>query len=296
MAAEAVATRRRFTRAEYYQVAEVGILGEHDRVELIDGEIVEMSPTGRRHGAFVDNLTELLIVPWPVARLCVSSSVALSDDPDPQPGLTVLRRAGVSYKERDASAGDAVLVIEVADSSLAYDRSTKMRLYAEDGIPEYWEVNCAAETVEVHRQPGPDGYRDVRLVAGVATVALQAFPDVRSARRPSSPDRVRSPAAPSASRPGIARPVVTAGVSSWISSTNRPQAPARLPGRLECYPSKRSSSTRSFDFHWVSWKGPVPIALNAGPCMAVVSLLNHRPATSGREVPGHHLRSIARLT
>jgi hypothetical protein len=179
MAVEAVATRRRFTRAEYYRMAEVGILRKHDRVELIDGEIVEMSPTGRRHGAFVDNLTELLIVSL-VGRAIVrvQGSVALSDDTEPQPDLTVLRRGAVAYKERDASARDAVLVIEVADSSLAYDRSTKMRLYAEAGIPEYWVVDCAAETVEVHREPGPDGYRDVRLVAGVATVALQAFPDV----------------------------------------------------------------------------------------------------------------------
>jgi Uma2 family endonuclease len=66
----------------------------------------------------------------------------------------------------------------VAESSLAYDRSTKLRLYAEASIPEYWVVDCAAETVEVHRGPGPQGYRDVNLVGGVATLRLQAFPDV----------------------------------------------------------------------------------------------------------------------
>jgi Uma2 family endonuclease len=76
------------------------------------------------------------------------------------------------------SAEDALLVIEVADTSLAYDRSTKRRLYAEAGIPEYWVVDCAAETVEVHRGPGPDGYRDVRLVSGAVTLALEAFPGV----------------------------------------------------------------------------------------------------------------------
>jgi Uma2 family endonuclease len=71
-----------------------------------------------------------------------------------------------------------VLVIEVAETSLAYDRSTKRRIYAEAGIPEYWVVDCAAETVEMHRGPGPDGYRDVRVVAGAGTLTLQAFPDV----------------------------------------------------------------------------------------------------------------------
>ena len=69
-------------------------------------------------------------------------------------------------------------MIEVAETSLTYDRSTKLRLYAEARIAEYWVVDCVAETIEVHRDPGPDGYRDVRLVTGVATLRPQAFPDV----------------------------------------------------------------------------------------------------------------------
>ncbi len=90
----------------------------------------------------------------------------------------MLRRGAVPYKERDAWAEDVLMLIEVADSSLAYDRSTKRRLYAEAGIPEYWVVDCAAETVEVCRTPGPEGYRDVTRVAGTATLTPQAFPDV----------------------------------------------------------------------------------------------------------------------
>jgi Uma2 family endonuclease len=179
MAVEVAATRRRFTRAEYYRMAEVGILGRRDRVELIRGEIIEMSPIGRRHGAFVDNLNRLLVLRLPdhvIVR--VQGPVALADDTEPEPDLTVLRRRDVPYKEREAWAEDALLVIEVADSSLAYDRSTKRRLYAEAGIPEYWVVDCTAETVEVHRGPGPDGYRDVSRVAGAATLTLQAFLDV----------------------------------------------------------------------------------------------------------------------
>jgi Uma2 family endonuclease len=101
-----------------------------------------------------------------------------ADDTEPQPDLALLRRGAVPYRDRDAWAEDALLVIEVAESSLAYDRSTKMRLYAEAGIPEYWVVDCTAETVEVHRGPGPEGYRGVSLVAGVATLRPQAFPDV----------------------------------------------------------------------------------------------------------------------
>jgi Uma2 family endonuclease len=84
----------------------------------------------------------------------------------------------VPYKEREAYAEDVFRVIEVAESSLAYDRSTKLRLYAEAGVLEYWVVDRAAESVEIYRTPGADGYRDVRRVSGAGTVALQAFPDV----------------------------------------------------------------------------------------------------------------------
>jgi Uma2 family endonuclease len=178
MAVEVAAPRRRFTRKEYYRMAEVGILGPRDRVELIRGEIVEMSPIGPRHSAFVDNLTRLLVRRLPddvIVR--VQGPVALADDTEPQPDLTVLRRRAEPYKEREAWADDAVLVVEVSESSLAWDRTTKMRLYAGAGIPEYWVVDCAAETVEVHRGSGPEGYRDVHLVAGASTLSLQAFPD-----------------------------------------------------------------------------------------------------------------------
>jgi Uma2 family endonuclease len=179
MAVEVAAARRRFTRKDYYRMAEVGILGARERVELIEGEIVEMSPIGPRHSAFVDNLTRLLARRLPdEAIVRVQGPVALADDTEPQPDLTVLRRRAVPYKEREAWAEDAVLVIEVAESSLAYDRSTKRRLYVQAGIPEYWVMDCAAESIEVHREPGPDGYRDIRLVTSAATLSPQAFPDV----------------------------------------------------------------------------------------------------------------------
>jgi Uma2 family endonuclease len=180
MAVEMVATRRRFTRAEYYRMSEVGILGRHDRVELIKGEIVEMSPIGRRHKAFVTNLAQVLTLRLTSrALVSVQSGVVLAEDTEPEPDVTVLRRRPVPYKEREAHAEDVLLLIEVADSSLAYDRSTKLRLYAGAGIPEYWVVDCAGEAVEVHRGPGPDGYRDTSQVTGSETLTLLAFPDVQ---------------------------------------------------------------------------------------------------------------------
>jgi Uma2 family endonuclease len=180
MAVEVGGARRRFTRTEYYRMAEVGILRPHDRVELIKGEIVEMSPIGRRHKAFVANLGELLILRLASRALVhVQSGVVLADDTEPEPDVAVLRRRAVPYKEREAHAEDVLLLIEVAESSLAYDRSTKQRLYAEARIPEYWVVDCAAEAVEVHRDPGPEGYGEVRRLTGAATLALLAFPDVQ---------------------------------------------------------------------------------------------------------------------
>lgn len=173
--------RRLFTRAEYYRMAEVGILRRNERIELIEGEIVEMSPIGPRHRAFVGNLTELLITRLAGQALVhVQMGVALGERSDPEPDLAILqRRRAIPYKEREAHAEDVLLLIEVADSSLTYDRTTKLRLYAAARIREYWIVDCTTETVEIYRDPGLEGYRDVTRATGATTITLQVFPDVR---------------------------------------------------------------------------------------------------------------------
>ena len=180
MAVEVATARRRFTREEYHRMGEVGILKPTDRVELIRGEIVEMSPIGKRHAAFVDNLAQLLFARIASrAIVSVQNPVVVADDSEPRPDLKILRRRPVPYKEREALAEDVLLLIEVAETSLAYDRSTKLRLYAEAGIPEYWVVDCVAESVEIHRTPHAGGYRDVsRVAGGGATVSPGAFPDI----------------------------------------------------------------------------------------------------------------------
>ena len=179
MAVEVAATRRRFTRREYHRMAEVSILGKHDRVELIKGEIVEMSPTGCRDKAFVANLAQLLIMRLSGRVIVwVQTGIVLADDTEPEPDISILRQRAVPYKDREADAEDVFVLIEMADSSLAYDRSTKMRLYAEASIPEYWIVDCDAETVEIYRDPRPQGYRDVNRIAGSTTLTLDVFPDV----------------------------------------------------------------------------------------------------------------------
>jgi hypothetical protein len=130
------AARRLFTREEYHRMGEVGILTRSDRVELIRGEIITMSPQGRRHRAFIDNLTHLLDTGLAGrAIVSVQMPIVLADDTEPEPDVQILRRRAIPYKDREAHADDALLLVEVAENSLAYDRSTKLRLYAEAGIP-----------------------------------------------------------------------------------------------------------------------------------------------------------------
>ena len=173
-------TRRRFTRAEYHRMAEVGILHHDERLELICGDIVKKLTQGRRHRAFVDNLNQIFVMRLRgQAIVSVQMPIVLSDDTEPEPDVQLLRRRAMPYKEREADASDVLLLVEVAESSLAYYRSTKLKLYAAAGIPEYWVVDCIAESIEVHRSPTLDGYRDVVRIAGVnAAVEPQAFPGV----------------------------------------------------------------------------------------------------------------------
>jgi Uma2 family endonuclease len=171
--------RRPFTREQYHRMVEAGILEPTERLELIRGEIVEMSPIGRRHVAFVNNLTQLLVMRLAGrAIVSVQNPMVLAEDTEPRPDLALFRRRSVSYKDADATVEDVFLLIEVAEGSLPYDRSTRLQLYAEVGMPEYWLVDVAAEGVEVYRVPQGGVYRDVARVDGTGTVNPAAFPDV----------------------------------------------------------------------------------------------------------------------
>ncbi len=179
MPAKVECARRLFTRKDYHRMGEAGILKPTERVELIRGEIIEMSPIGPRHIAFVNNLTQLLVTRLRGrAIVSVQNPVALEEDTEPAPDLTVLRRRRPPYKEAEPATPDVLLLIEVGDTSLTYDRGTKLRLYAEAGIPEYWVVDASAEAVEIHRRPGAGGYAEARRLTGRAAVSPQAFPDI----------------------------------------------------------------------------------------------------------------------
>lgn len=170
---------RRFTVDDYYRMAEAGILRPEDRVELIEGEIVEMTPIGRGHAARVDRLNNLYCVKLAGRAIVrVQNPVRLNRNTEPQPDIAVLRSKPDYYASGHPGPEDVLLVIEVADSSLDYDRDVKIPEYARSGIREVWLVNLAGGTVEVYRNPGPSGFVDIRTCGRGMTVAAEAFPDV----------------------------------------------------------------------------------------------------------------------
>ena len=168
--------RRRFTIEEYERMVETGILTTDDHVELIEGEIVEMSPIGTPHAAFVANLNHLLVhAVGDRALVWVQGPVRVPPWSVPQPDLALLRPR--SYVREAATIADVLLVIEVADTSLRYDRTVTLRLYARAGIPEYWIVDANAETLEIYRSPSGERYADQLRPARDDRVAPLAFPE-----------------------------------------------------------------------------------------------------------------------
>lgn len=176
---EPLVRRRRFTVDEYHRMAETGVLREDDRVELIDGEVVVMSPIGTLHAACVDRLNELLI--FALARRAtvrVQNPVRLDDHSEPQPDLVVARRAEDFYASRCPGPGDTLLTIEVGDSSARFDRNVKAPLYARSGVPEVWLVDLGAGEVQVCRRPTPAGFADVSVKRRGDTLSIEAMPEL----------------------------------------------------------------------------------------------------------------------
>lgn len=152
---------RRFTVAEYHRMGDAGILSEEDRVELIDGEIVEMTPIGSRHAACVDRLNRILSSRLSDrAQVRIQSPIFLNDISEPQPDAALLRLKAGDYADGHPGPGDVLLVVEVADTTLNYDRTVKAPRYAAAGIPELWVVDLQAACVEVYRHPRERGYRE----------------------------------------------------------------------------------------------------------------------------------------
>src|SRR3989441_1689209 len=168
-----------FTVEMYHKLGELGIFDEDDRVELLDGQIVEMSPIGAAHAACVYRLTNLL------ARrtsgdvgVSVQNPVLLDPRWEPQPDIALLRRSGGFHGEWVATARDVALVIEVADSSLERDRDVKIPHYARTGIAEAWLIDLEGDAITCYRTPGRDGYEEIVTVNRGATLRPVALPEL----------------------------------------------------------------------------------------------------------------------
>lgn len=169
--------RRPLTVGEYHRMGEVGILGEHDRVELIEGELIAMSPIGSHHSGTVNALNRTLVrVVGDNGIVAVQNPVQLDDRTEPEPDFAVLKPRADDYRQATPRADEVLLIIEVADTSLAYDRAVKRSLYARHGIPEFWIVNLAGNEVEVCRAPLGDDYTSVSRVGRGGTLELSLLP------------------------------------------------------------------------------------------------------------------------
>ena len=164
---------RLFNVDEYYAMARAGILGEDDRVELIEGEIVVMSPASSPHAGCINALTRLLVqAAGERAIVSVQQPLRLSELSEPEPDVALLRWRDDDYRARHPGPADALLVIEVARSSLRGDRQIKLPLYARHSVPEVWIVDLEANRVEVHRSPGPEGYAESSAHSGSDLLAV----------------------------------------------------------------------------------------------------------------------------
>lgn len=174
-------TRRKFTVDEYERMGQAGILGEDDRVELIEGEIVEMTPIGDRHAGTVRRLINMLSArAGGTALVDAQNPLRLGEHSEPQPDIALLAPRADFYTAHPTPA-DVLLLIEVAETSAEPDRRVKVPLYARGGVPEVWLVDLDGETVTVYRDPAPDGYRTERTVHRGETLAPAALPDLRVA-------------------------------------------------------------------------------------------------------------------
>lgn len=169
--------KRLFTVDEYHQMARAGILTETDRVELIEGEIIAMSPIGVRHAACVKRLNDLFSLHFRgEAIISVQDPIKLSRYSEPEPDVALLRYRADYYAEKTPEAADVLLIVEVADTTVAFDRQVKEGLYARAGIQEYWIVNLVDSVIEVYRQPADGTYKEHFQVQQGETVTAVAFP------------------------------------------------------------------------------------------------------------------------
>jgi Uma2 family endonuclease len=175
---EVLRLRRLFTADEYFQLATAGVLDEDSRVELIAGEIVQMAPISPAHAGNVSRVAEQLTLRFARrAVVHVQSPVQIDLYSVPQPDILLLRPRDDYYAAATPQTADVLLAVEVAHSSLAFDRTVKLVLYSRAGIPEVWLLDVAARQLTAYREPTADGYGQAQVIGRSDTLSPLAFPD-----------------------------------------------------------------------------------------------------------------------
>jgi Uma2 family endonuclease len=171
--------RRQITVDEYYRMAEVGLIGPDERVELIEGEIIDMAPIGSDHASFVIQLTNLLVkAVQDKGFVSVQNPIRLSNRSEPEPDFAVLKPRADVYRKQLPTAADTLLVVEVCNTSERYDREIKLPLYAAHGIPEVWIVSIEQQSITICRSPGNNRYQQEETTHAPGVLNLFALPDI----------------------------------------------------------------------------------------------------------------------
>lgn len=166
-----------WTVNEFHQMAVAGLLGETDRVELIDGEMIDMAPIGSKHAFIVNRISQTFSTG--AGEQCLVSTqnpIRLGERSEPQPDVALLRSG--NYMDALPTAADVLLIVEVSDSTLEYDRDIKVDLYARHGIPEVWLLDVNAREITVYREPLEGQYRLIRKPTAAEAVSSMAVPGV----------------------------------------------------------------------------------------------------------------------
>ena len=174
----------RITTDRYQKMVATGVLTKYDRIELIEGEMLNMAPIGPKHATVADRLARLfMLAVHDAAIVSCGRPVNLGDFSDPQPDVMLLKPRLDDYSNAHPSAADVLLLIEVSDSTLTFDQSTKLSLYARYGVSEYWVVDVEGKRIVVYREPAAKGYVRKLEFSAPNVISSQAFPDVEVAVR-----------------------------------------------------------------------------------------------------------------
>jgi Uma2 family endonuclease len=185
---------RRITVDDYHRIGDAGVFDNDEHVELLDGMLIAMAPIGHRHGYAARTVANLLgYALGPSAIIETNAPLALTVDSEPQPDVLVLRPPFLLYRERLPVPADVLLLIEIAETSRAYDRGPKARSYAEAGVQELWVVDLVEEEVVMLREPQAGGYQSRTVVRRGDSIAPARFPDIAIAvsdfLQPTAPTR-----------------------------------------------------------------------------------------------------------